>query len=122
MPVAWLGYNIDKFDYVKGGLLEEDPPPLSAPFIYIGHNPSRTPKSVLLHNWDTLEILKTDIPYGDVTLNKISKQTFRQEILDVPFEGVLVVRRAKRRGGRNYCKFECLGETTLGTLFKYELL
>ena len=118
MPAARLNYNIDKFDYIQGELADDTQDPDT--FITIGHNPSRTPKSVLIHNSLHLEILKTDIPYDEVTANKISKRPFQQRILDVPFDGVFVIRRAKRGRSRKYCKFECLKETTLENVFRYD--
>jgi len=52
-----------------------------------------------MHNSPHLEILKTDIPYDEVTVNKISKRHFQQRILDVPFDGVFVIRKAKGEEG-----------------------
>jgi hypothetical protein len=86
----------------------------------MGHNPSRTPQSVLIHNSAALEITKTNRAYEEIDRARAAEETYQRTILDRPFEGVFIVRKPTQ--SPTYCKFECLKETTLANTFKYSLL
>ncbi len=95
---------------LESGEVKDIPPgeSTSEPNAWMAWNFLRTPHSVLFQ--ERAEICKSPLSWDDTTIASADDEKFTSTYLDVPFDGVFVIRTAVEEGGYTYYKFEYITE------------
>ena len=95
---------------LETGEVEDIPPggSIAKPHAWLAWNFIRTPHSVLFQ--ERAEICKSPLDWDATTITSLEEEKFTPNYLDVPFDGVFVIRTAVEGGGWTYYKFEYISE------------
>ena len=95
---------------LETGEVEDIPPggSLAKPYAWVGWNFIRVPHSVLFQ--ERGEICKSPLDWDATTIASVDEEKFTPNYLDVPFDGVFVIRIPVEGGGYTYYKFEFISE------------
>ena len=95
---------------LESGEVKDIPPgeSIPEPNAWVGWNFTRSTHSVLFQEMS--EIYKSPLGWDETTIGAVEDEKFTQGYLDVPFDGVFVIRTAVEEGGWTYYKFEFISE------------